>query len=473
MAITYTVGTNTITVTGYTEVTPCNFTDLYNADKAGTLSLHARTGITGTDGAPVAVDRAERPTDYVVLGGASNDLYITVANWNGTTATIQITGTDRDGTAQTEDIVVTANGNYYTTKWFKTITTTQVIVFTATTFDYDLIQGQWGVVWSQGSFQFYFNGKIYLGNDSIITYFGDINKSILFEDLGGTHIYVSNYANLILGNLIDEVAKETDQGCFLYSKGTATSFIVGQAGSDSVVSLYSSKFAGAGTSYILLLIKNEGRVWNCHTDKKVSFISSHINLYQTNMYSSQYAIYNPNSNSVFDTVIIDGAKSGFRCENVEITARNVIIKNCDYAVWLQGANADYSYLIDTVVDAWNLYFSIAPNARLYRQYTLNLKILDINENNIENATVVLKDKDDNDIFSVTTNASGEIVEQTVSYGYYNEANGNTLQFYSPHTLIIKKAGYQTYTEKFTLDHTINWTIALKRIAINIDAEVIA
>jgi len=104
--ITYTVATNTIAVTGYSALTPCNFTDLYNEDKLGTLSLHARTGITGTDGASVAVDRAERPTDFVVLGGASNDLYITIANWNGTTATIQITGTDRDGAAQTKTVIL-------------------------------------------------------------------------------------------------------------------------------------------------------------------------------------------------------------------------------------------------------------------------------------------------------------------------------------------------------------------------------
>jgi hypothetical protein len=130
MAIAYSVSTNIATVTAYTEAVPANFTDIYNADKAGTLSLHARTGIAGTDGAGVAVDRAERPADYIVLGSASNDLYITIANWNGTTATIRITGTDRDGAAQTEDIVVNANGTYYTTKWFKTITHTQVTAFT-------------------------------------------------------------------------------------------------------------------------------------------------------------------------------------------------------------------------------------------------------------------------------------------------------------------------------------------------------
>ena len=107
-----------------------------------------------------------------------------------------------------------------------------------------------------------------------------------------------------------------------------------------------------------------------------------------------------------------------------------------------------------------------------RQYTLNLKVLDINQNNIENATVVLKDKDDTQIFSLTTNASGEITEQTVSYGYYTQTSGSVLQSYSPHIITIKKAGYDTYKKKFTLDDKINWTIALKRSTINIDGEVI-
>ena len=45
MAITYNVGTNTITVTGYTEGTPCNFTDLYNADVGGGWGVFHKQGI--------------------------------------------------------------------------------------------------------------------------------------------------------------------------------------------------------------------------------------------------------------------------------------------------------------------------------------------------------------------------------------------------------------------------------------------
>lgn len=44
MAITYNAGTDTITVTGYTEATPCNFTDVYNADVAGSWGKVTKQG---------------------------------------------------------------------------------------------------------------------------------------------------------------------------------------------------------------------------------------------------------------------------------------------------------------------------------------------------------------------------------------------------------------------------------------------
>jgi len=42
MGITYNAGTNTVTVTGYTEGTPCNFLDVYNADITGSWGVVTR-----------------------------------------------------------------------------------------------------------------------------------------------------------------------------------------------------------------------------------------------------------------------------------------------------------------------------------------------------------------------------------------------------------------------------------------------
>ena len=134
MPITYNNTLKYIEVTGYAAGAECTYLDLYNADKAGTQSLHDRNGIAGVDGAAVATTIALRPADYVILGGASGDLYITITNWNlMTNATIDVIGTDRDGNAQTDSVVVNANGNFNTALWFATVTHTQVTVFNTPT----------------------------------------------------------------------------------------------------------------------------------------------------------------------------------------------------------------------------------------------------------------------------------------------------------------------------------------------------
>ena len=132
---------------------PRSMEDCYQGDKAGSFANHTRTGITGTDGTGVAVDYALRPADYIVLGGASQDLWLLIENWTDmTSATIRIIGTDRDGNAQTEDINITGNGTYYATKWFKTVTQTQVTAFSGTgSFDCKLEQGQYGAISRIGS----------------------------------------------------------------------------------------------------------------------------------------------------------------------------------------------------------------------------------------------------------------------------------------------------------------------------------
>ena len=463
MAITYDVPNNRITVTGYSAGTPCNFTDLYNADKAGTLSLHARTGIAGTDGAVVATDRAERPADYVVLGGASNDLYITVANWNGTTATIRITGTDRSGVAQTEDIVINANGQYNTTKWFKTITHTQVTSATVTSFDYDLTQGQWGVVWKQGGTQFLFDSRIYLGDGSTATYFADTNKQIVFSDItvtGEKIIQVTTNANFTLGQVDDISDKITKNGCEVIFENQTGIYNYGIF-NEGTVNLYSSTIKGMdGTFYLYYL----NRVWNSQT-YGATIYQGDVDIYSLRAFQSPFGIYGPTGE--MNEIAIKKCNIAIRF-GTSCTVKNAICSENNYLAspW---SNDKTVNLIDCVTDNWLFLWSDKTGNTIYRQNTFNLKVTDKDGNNINGASVKIWDKDDTLIVDTTT-AAGVIAEQTITRGYYNQANGNTLQDKSPHKIEIKKAGYQTYTKKFTLYKKIDWTIRLIHTAVNPDQE---
>lgn len=459
MAITYNAGINVIIVTGYTEAVPCTFLDIYNADKAGTLSLHARTGITGTDGAAVAVDRAERPADYIVLGGSSNDLYITVANWNGTTATIRITGTDRDGTAQTEDIVVNANGTYYTTKWFKTITHTQVTAATVTTFDYDLTQGQWGVSWNEGTNQFYLDCSLYIGNGWTVTYVASENEHIKIED----KLRWTANSNFRMGQI--DGNGDTYNGGLLEVAGTDWSADFGNYDMSSGVC--SAKF------YNSKIITGAGIIFGKSVGSAFIAIDSII-------ICQGFALYG--TGSILKNLIIDNAIYGFGIratytsdiENVTIkrstygfyffgsyvgTVQNSLAENNTYDIGVSMANVD-GYLINTTC-GWVFYWSASSGVKIYRQYEFDLKAIDKDNGAINGATVKVWDKDSNLIVDTTTNASGVIATQTITRGYYNQANGSTLQEASPHLIKITKAGYTMYEADFTLEDKTDWTIALQ------------
>jgi hypothetical protein len=458
VAITYNVGNNEITVTGYTEIIPCNFTDLWNADKAGTLSLHARVGIAGVDGAAVVVDRAERPTDYVVLGGATGDLYITITNWNlMTNATIRITGTDRDGAAQTDDVVVNANGNFNAAKWFRTITHTQVTVFNTPgggSFDYDLTQGQWGVIWKQGSTQFQLDCIFDIGVLATPTWFADVAKHVVLSSLaaGARTIDIKSDAHLRLGVLEGAPDKMVSNGCSIISEITGNHYLFFTSAPDALA-LYGCNIANLGGADCR--IKTTGatsKIYHCVFTDMIINACTNLDIYELYVSNSDYGIRG--SSGTFDSIIIDNCNRGFYCFGAYgMSASNSLIQNPvadDIRAWAITVDCDFT----DVVCGWVVSWGGASTAVVNREYTFNLRVVDSDGVGIQNVTVVMVDKNDGAVFSVNTDVNGDIVEQTILLGYYNQANGNVIQpagSYSPHTVTISKAGYAPRTIVYTMD----------------------
>ena len=105
--------------------------------------------------------------------------------------------------------------------------------------------------------------------------------------------------------------------------------------------------------------------------------------------------------------------------------------------------------------------------KYYREYTLDLKVINENGDTISGATVKIWDKNDNLVVDTTT-ANGIIPTQTLVHSDYQHTPGGgnydyTQTMHTPHTLQISKAGYQTYKKKFTLDEKIDWRIRLRKI----------
>lgn len=474
MAITYDPTNNIITVTAGTEAAPNDLDDLYTADKAGTLSLHDRDGITAVDGAPVNCDRNLCPADEVLIGGTKNDLYLVVENWtNMTTATIRLIGTDENSGALTEDIVVNGNGTFNATDLFKTLTQTQVTVFTksdAGSFDYELIQGQWGVVWKQGDRQFGFTCRLQIGDGSTETWLADENKEIVFLNGAVTVkwqivIDIKNNARFRMGVLVDETDKITRDGCYVVADSQAFaqhSLISVQ--SNAYIYIYSSIIDMVNSSRCLMGGAS-GKIYNSlfnggHLRAPIAADFYNVIWQKTWVEATGEITGSIEKLTAFEATatLFHGTRGGYHFD-----VNNAYIRQLSAEL---SAIADQDcHFIDVDSDNWTFVWWAPPTlGKAYRQYTFNLKVVDKDGNALSGFTVILYDKNDNQVFQETTDANGEIPEQTVSYKHYeDDGAGNTVEVdYGPHHLHIDGgATYLDYNDEgLVLDEKTDLVISL-------------
>lgn len=112
-----------------------------------------------------------------------------------------------------------------------------------------------------------------------------------------------------------------------------------------------------------------------------------------------------------------------------------------------------------------------PIARFINiQYSVDVKVVDEDGNAIQTATVKMWDKDDNLLFTQTTDSDGEIAQQTVtaitmqpnSTGI-DDANysKSTIAYKTPMKMEVSKAGYETYTMAGIVpSEKIDWIVGL-------------
>jgi len=98
---------------------------------------------------------------------------------------------------------------------------------------------------------------------------------------------------------------------------------------------------------------------------------------------------------------------------------------------------------------------------IIEQYTCNIHVADKDGANLASVTVACDSDAEGAEFSVSTDANGDITEQTIDYKSWT-TTAETLTSYSPHTFTISKAGYETLVlEAITVDGPINWHLELQ------------
>jgi hypothetical protein len=112
--------------------------------------------------------------------------------------------------------------------------------------------------------------------------------------------------------------------------------------------------------------------------------------------------------------------------------------------------AEYSYWIDCTIDYDGVSF-YGTNRYAYFKFTLDLRVQDVDGNALEGVSVVIKDKDDNEVYSDTTDESGEISEEVLYATITNDPSQDEITYHSDHKITMSKDGYIEKDIVLTMD----------------------
>lgn len=189
MAITfaYTESTNKVVATEGTSGTPTTFADFVTADRAGSAELLAAEACSVNHTLTYQI----RPVEDLALQIS----FILSGTSAGAGDTLDITGTDWRGAAQSESIDVSGGDDTYTgAKYWRTITDIDCTGWADGTLQ--VTQPIWGVIWDYGSGQYQVDCDFDIGNGSTTTYWKSVNESVCFNTTDFTQ---NNSANLQIG----------------------------------------------------------------------------------------------------------------------------------------------------------------------------------------------------------------------------------------------------------------------------------
>lgn len=346
-------------------------------------------------------------------------------------------------------------------------------------YEADLADNSWNVTFINGNSQYYFNAKINIGNPTIRSYFYDKAVTVSF----GNQAITGNWQNFItvintnitMGIMNDISTKSTSQTVLLINECT---------------------FSGIGYMHLTnckIEFNSLNVLQNGNLDQYSCFLfyNTNINSYWYNSILPDYCnlkIYN-NPLDFYNVQWFNTPSNGaYGLLASNINAENLLMNNV-YVPIVYGVDSNFTncrfinnnylilnanptkyseydirpiHFIDCYSDSWNFTWTSSANDNIYRDYTFNLNVLNGNITDfVENATVQLW-KDSNLVYEGYTNSSGMIPTQTLTYGFYQQSTGNTIQnATSPYYLIITHPDWQTYISRFYITEPLRLTVSMQ------------
>ncbi|MFW6121758.1 MAG: carboxypeptidase-like regulatory domain-containing protein [Petrotogales bacterium] len=463
IAFSYTESTNEVVVTGGTEGTPATFSDFVTADRAGVDTKLLDAGSPASD---LTLTYAVRPVEDLAI-----KVKCVVANKTAETDYIYITGKDWRGAAQTESIDISAgNGTYETIEYWSEITNIDCSDNAAgggtvwADGDLTVTQDIWGVIWDYGDGQYKIDCIFLIGDNTTSTYFKETNKQIVFSE--------NNYY-LVLVNAVFHLGEKVGtnlgyQGCaiFLYDDGAsaASNYI---SGSEYLYGSYFKQILTGGICFSadLHLVDGVGEYFSSILEgrNRIQFEGNDISINDTIFSYWGNGAQIKNTSGTFSRVDLIETYSldvGVNSPTGPVTLDETNTNRSELKCWFKNIDEVVTILNPKQGTTLTIHGWTGENTNYcYVAWTCNIHITDKDGVNLENATVKCEDKNNNEVFSVTTDANGEITEQNINYIRYGDGIDDLI--YSPHKFTISKAGYETLIlDNITVDSVVDWHLEL-------------
>ena len=447
LPIIYNPATNVVSFTGGDVGTPVATNNLWLADTTGMRILKAAAASPFTASLTTAV----KPCEMLAL-----KLSCVVTDYAGA-GSVTLTGKDAWGNAISEVITINANGAFVSTLYYASVDANGVVA--AGTFTVAIIQPRWGAFWKQSTNQYVLDCKITVGNGVVATYFKDSGKQIIIGPtaaIPGTSslITVTTNAIFVLGNVVDEASKTTDNGCDIISAADWNFNFTNYTVAQGKVHLYSCSFKSLYPARTMTIRTHTA--WNVATGSGVVLESSrsgtdYANYYNVTIMNTLRAV-SILAGGTFDRLVsLKNNVVLYFFTSGDLTVSNVFARGTiDSFIYLfVGSGYNNEYLINVDSDIWTINWANGANTTIFRQYEFDLatepsataEVLDYNG---DTALGILSGTTWTPVASVTADANGVIPTRNFLLQYYTKANGNVPVCSGPFWLRISKPGYQTY-----------------------------
>lgn len=329
--------------------------------------------------------------------------------------------------------------------------------------------GGWGVMTNPFAGVYIIDANVDFGDGATATYFTSKDGEMVYGKDGEYFSVLAN-ATLQLGRKISEQSRDSVFWSFQIEDGK---FCL----TGSILKVYGSVIDFRSPAKLAYIFETEIKQ-SIITNVAYTVFKSSSTVISGQVYFTVSSIRFTNSPSDINDVHCNAGYYGIYAAHTgkEITVRNISSTNNTIDIAAGGSSGSNINVIDPVNSIQTVQITGVEDAWIKEQYTVNINVKKADGTNLAGVNVKCFDKDDNEAFSVNTDANGDIAEQTVTYKKW-EGTDETLTEYTPHKFVVSKTGYETLEiENYTVDRPVieNWqmpqthTVVLEDIDIQLE-----